>query len=85
VAATSATLRRFLVGPIGCEITGVDSTPDGRTLFVGIQHPGETSSATVPDPLPSNWPASQTGPAPTSRPRGAVAVISKADGGVVGL
>jgi secreted PhoX family phosphatase len=85
MAATSATLRRFLVGPIGCEITGVDSTPDGRTLFVGIQHPGETSSATVPDPLPSNWPASQTGPAPTSRPRGAVAVISKADGGVVGL
>src|SRR5690606_14106744 len=35
-AATPATLRRFLTGPKECEITGVDSTPDGRTLFVGI-------------------------------------------------
>ena len=40
-AAPGATLKRFLVGPKECEITGVDSTPDGRTLFVNIQHPGE--------------------------------------------
>ncbi|MEI9851848.1 MAG: alkaline phosphatase PhoX [Sphingomonas sp.] len=39
--ATAATLKRFLVGPVECELTGVDTTPDGRTLFVGIQHPGE--------------------------------------------
>jgi len=83
-AATDATLRRFLVGPIGCEITGVDSTPDGRTLFVGIQHPGEEGTTAAPD---SHWPDSQaTGTAgATVRPRSAIIAITKNDGGVVGL
>ena len=82
--ATDATLRRFLVGPVGCEITGVDTTPDGRTLFVGIQHPGEDGTSTAPD---SSWPATQaTGSAPAgTRPRSAVVVITKNDGGVIGL
>jgi secreted PhoX family phosphatase len=31
--------RRFLVGPVGCEITGLTWTPDLRTFFVNIQHP----------------------------------------------
>lgn len=39
-------LRRFLVGPNECEITGITETPDGKTLFVNIQHPGES---TVPN------------------------------------
>jgi secreted PhoX family phosphatase len=30
---------RFLVGPVGCEITGLTWTPDLRTFFVNIQHP----------------------------------------------
>lgn len=83
-AATAATLRRFLVGPIGCEITGVDTTPDGRTLFVGIQHPGEDGTAATPD---SHWPDSQaTGTAgATVRPRSAIVAITKDDGGVVAL
>ena len=81
-AATAANLRRFLTGPIGSEITGVDSTPDGRTLFVGIQHPGEDGAATAPD---SNWPASQTAPAPGVRPRSAVVAITRADGGIIGV
>ena len=80
-AATAATLKRFLVGPKQAEITGVDSTPDGRTLFVGIQHPGENGDATTPG---SNWPQSQTGNA-SGRPRSAVAVITRTDGGIVGL
>ncbi|ESQ78325.1 PhoX family phosphatase [Asticcacaulis sp. YBE204] len=75
-------LRRFLVGPKECEITGIDSTPDGRTLFVNIQHPGELGSGTS---ITSNWPASQTAAAPTSRPRSATIVITKNDGGVVAL
>ena len=52
------TLRRFLVGPKGCEITGITETPDGKALFVNIQHPGETTRAAnigrpgqVPEPL----------------------------------
>lgn len=80
--APGATLKRFLVGPVDCEITGVDSTPDGRTLFVNIQHPGEDGSITR---LTSNWPASQSGSAPGSRPRSATVVIQRTDGGIVGL
>ena len=46
--------RRFLVGPNICEITGVFMTPDERTMFVGIQHPGEAprfQRPRKPDPL----------------------------------
>ncbi len=81
--ATPATLRRFLIGPNESEITGVDSTPDGRTLFVGIQHPGEDVAS--PDAPTSNWPANQAGPAPGARPRSAVIAVTKNDGGVIGL
>ena len=82
-AATEATLKRFLVGPVGCEITGVDTTPDGRTLFVGIQHPGEDGTTDAPD---SHWPDSQDGtPGATVRPRSAVIAITKDDGGVIAL
>ena len=79
--APGLTLRRFLVGPKECELTGIDSTPDGKTIFVNIQHPGENGSATSPS---SFWPASQTG-GTGSRPRSATIVITKDDGGVVGL
>jgi secreted PhoX family phosphatase len=81
---TATTLKRFLVGPVDCEITGVDSTPDGRTLFVGIQHPGDGGTVAAPS---GHWPDSQaTGTAGAAvRPRSAVAVITKNDGGVVAL
>lgn len=81
---SDATLKRFLVGPVECEITGVDTTPDGRTLFVGIQHPGELGTPAAPS---SHWPDSQaTGTAgATVRPRSAVVIITKNDGGVVAL
>ena len=36
--------RRFLTGPTNCELTGVAFTPDSTTMFVSIQHPGETPS-----------------------------------------
>ncbi len=76
--APGTTLRRFLVGPVGCEITGVDSTPDGRSLFVNIQHPGENGNIAN---ITSIWPATTAG----SRPRSATVVITKDDGGVVAL
>jgi hypothetical protein len=81
-AAPGTTLRRFLVGPKECEITGIYTTPDGRSMFVNIQHPGENGTAAAPT---SNWPASQTGAAPGSRPRSATIVITRADGGVIGI
>ncbi|MGQ0744339.1 MAG: PhoX family protein [Acidimicrobiales bacterium] len=77
-------VRRFLVGPRQCEVTGAFSTPDERTMFVGIQHPGER-----PDDLPGS-PANPTefssfpgGPG-SSRPRSALVAITKDDGGPIG-
>lgn len=82
-AAPGVKLKRFLVGPVGCEITGIDSTPDGRTLFVNVQHPGEGGSLSN---ITSNWPANQSGtPAPGVRPRSATIVVQRTDGGIVGL
>lgn len=85
----SKELRRFLTGPNKCEVTGITMTPDGKTLFVGIQHPGEDAVAANPTAL-SNWPASQWAtradgtPLPGGRPRSGVVVITKDDGGIVG-
>lgn len=79
--ATPATLRRFTIGPIECEITGVDTTPDGRALFYNIQHPGERGTASAPT---SRWPSSQ-GSGPGPRPRSATVVVTKNDGGIIGL
>jgi secreted PhoX family phosphatase len=76
-------VRRFLVGPAGCEVTGVTETPDGRTMFVNIQHPGETPSELNNPANPraiSNWPEQK----PTGRPRSATVVIRKQDGGIIG-
>ena len=85
------TLKRFLVGPVDCEITGCAETPDGKTLFVNIQHPGESLAAVadVLDPTKylSHWPANAgygAGGATTARPRSATVAIVKADGGRVG-
>jgi len=80
--APGMALKRFLVGPRNAEITGIDSTPDGRTVFVNIQHPGEGGPTAPPS---SNWPTSQTGTGNNARPRSATIVITKTDGGVVGL
>ncbi len=74
-------LRRFLVGPRECELTGLAETPDGRALFVNIQHPGEdTPTAELATPH-STWPAGQPG----ARPRSATLVITRYDGGRIGL
>jgi secreted PhoX family phosphatase len=85
--AAAVDLRRFLVGPRECEITGIDSTPDGRSIFVNIQHPGEDTEAGdfQQNKYTSNWPASQATPGAVSRPRSSTVVITKDDGGVVGL
>jgi secreted PhoX family phosphatase len=83
---TASTLKRFLVGPVGCEITGLAETPDGKAIFVNIQHPGEnTAAADVGDPsrYTSQWPAN-AGYGAGSRPRSATIVITKDDGGRVG-
>ena len=87
---TVNSLRRFLVGPADCEITGCCETPDGKTLFINIQHPGEAiTKANITDPTKylSHWPANAgygAGGATTARPRSATIVITKNDGGLIG-
>ena len=84
--ATENTLKRFLVGPTGSEITGLAETPDGKAIFVNIQHPGEgTALANVGDATKyqSQWPAN-AGYGAGKRPRSATIVITKNDGGVIG-
>jgi uncharacterized protein len=69
-------IGRFLTGPNGCEITGWTMTPDQKSLFVNIQHPGEgggTNATTF-----STWPNNST------PPRSSTIVITKMDGGVIG-
>ena len=73
-------IRRFLTGPVNCEITGATQTPDGTTMFINIQHPGETPSDRSDPKEPakfSSWPYG-------GRPRSATVVIRRKDGGVVG-
>lgn len=83
--ATESTLRRFLVGPVDCEITGLAESPDGRALFVNIQHPGETTTGkdfdmARPATYRSHWPGGGM-----ARPRSATIVITRDDGGPVGI
>lgn len=76
-------VKRFLTGPTNCEMTGMVMTPDCKTLFVGIQHPGETPSERSNPEEPrrfSNWPDYVA----NGRPRSAVVAITKDDGGVIG-
>ncbi len=65
-------VRRFLTGVIGCEVTGIAMTPDQRTLFINLQHPGEDGG--------SSWPHDDE----FTTPRSATVVVTKDDGGVIG-
>ncbi len=76
-------VRRFLAGPVHCEITGATWTPDGRTMFVNVQHPGESPGDRSDPAAPtkySSWPDFRA----SGRPRSATVVITKRDGGVIG-
>ncbi len=73
-------VRRFLTGPVNCELTGATMAPDGCTLFVNIQHPGEPpSDRSEPGEITrySTWPNG-------GRPRSAILAIRRLDGGPVG-
>lgn len=92
--ASDATLKRFLTAPLGAEVTGLAESPDGKALFINIQHPGEnTAAASIADParFESHWPGNGAGVAAygpggaLARPRSATVMITKNDGGVIGL
>lgn len=76
-ADNQTNLRRFFVGPNGCEVTGLAMTTNNQNFFANIQHPG-------------NWPdsadATHATPAGTTiRPRSATVLIRKVDGGAIGV
>ncbi len=50
----AGTAYQFGSGPVECEMTGPAWTPDGSTLFLSVQHPGENSTS-VATPS-SRWP-----------------------------
>jgi hypothetical protein len=64
-------IKRFLVGPNECEVTGITWAPDRRTVFVGIQHPGEKGNSHFPG-------------GGDSVPRSCVVAIRRDDGGLIG-
>lgn len=69
-------LRRFFVGPNGCEVTGLAFAGSNTSFFANIQHPG-------------NWPftddaTEETPTGTTVRPRAATVVFRKTDGGAIG-
>ncbi|MBJ2145207.1 PhoX family phosphatase [Vibrio sp. IB15] len=74
-AKNQAQLKRFFVGPNGCEVTGFTISPDFKSLFVNIQHP-------------ANWPSSDDATAQTQgnvRPRASTVVIRREDGGEIAV
>ena len=77
---TDATCAASSSGPKGCEITGIAETPDGRTIFVNIQHPGENTTAAQ---LTAGTPESVWPEGGGARPRSATVVITRNDGGRV--
>ena len=63
-------IERFMTGPNGCEVTGLCWSTDRRTMFIGIQHPGDNGGT---------WPDGEG-----SLPRSAVVAVTRDDGGLVG-
>ncbi|MBT5107877.1 MAG: PhoX family phosphatase [Rhodospirillaceae bacterium] len=64
-------IRRFMVGPRECEVTGLCWSADRSTMFVGIQHPGAKGGGHFP------------GGGETA-PRSSIVAITRNDGGLVG-
>ncbi len=67
--------KRLLTGVNSDEITGFTITPDQRTAFINIQHPGNG------DPSATNFPAKTDG---ITIPRDCTLVIQRKDGGIIG-
>lgn len=64
-------IRRFMVGPKQCEVTGLTWSADKRTMFIGIQHPGERGEG--------HWPEGGE-----AVPRSAVIAVKRDDGAIIG-
>ena len=79
----SGEVRRFFTGPVSCEITGLTFAPDMRTMFLNVQHPGESASDVSDPNNPTRFSTWPEGPG-AARPRSATVIIRKKDGGIIG-
>ena len=87
-AGGRGTGKMFFRVPVGAELCGPRFTPDGKTLFVAVQHPATDGSKDYPafarvstfeDPA-TRWPDFD----PKMPPRPSVVVITKQDGDAIG-
>lgn len=73
-----ALTRLFFACPSGAKASGACFTPDGTTMLLLVQHPGEDSEAL--ETITTRWPTID----PTKAPMPAVVVVQKEDGGEIG-
>ena len=81
--AARGTSRYFFRCPVGAEMCGPMFTPDTKTLFLAVQHPGEEDAEGKPGTFEqpaTRWPDFVAG----MPPRPALVVVVKADGGEIG-
>lgn len=74
-----ALTKLFYQAPTGAEVCGPCLTPDDKTLFLAIQHPGEDRGSTFEKPS-TRWPDFKA----DMPPRPSVIAIVKKDGGTIG-
>lgn len=76
---TRGTGRAFFRAPNGAEVCGPRFAPDGETLFLAVQHPGDGATASFEAPT-TRWPDFDD----AMPPRPSIVAIRKKGGGQIG-